>query len=87
MLRNPQHNEGCDPLPKMTIVSWCDGNIGQIPSELSEKVSNKEKLFKIIRNKCKLKRTGRDTGCDLTNSFKSIKNVAKILTMKKILTP
>ena len=52
---------------------------------LSEKVSNKDKLNKIIRNKHSPKITGREAGCDLTNSFKSIKNVAKLLTMKNYL--
>ena len=81
-LRNPERNEGCDPSSKMTVVSWCDGDIGQITSMLSDKVSNKDKLCKIIRNKHSPKRAGTEAGCDLTNFFKSIKNVAKILTMK-----
>ena len=33
-LRNPECNEGCDPSSKMTVVSWCDGDIGQITSIL-----------------------------------------------------
>ena len=41
-MRNPEWNEGCDPSPKMTIVSWCDGDIGKISSALSEKVSSNE---------------------------------------------
>ena len=45
-------------MPKMTIISWCDGDIGQIADTLGEQVAAKDRLFKIIRNKYSPKRTG-----------------------------
>ena len=75
--------EGCDPSSKMMVVSWWDTDIGKIKKMLSEKVPNKDNLCEIIRNKHRKKIAGREVGCDLTDSFKSIKNGAKMLTMKK----
>jgi len=80
-LKYPEWYEGSEPTPNMTIVAWCDGDIGQISNILSDKVASKDLLNKIIRNKHSPKRSGSEAACDLMNSFKSIKTVTKILTM------
>ena len=43
-LRYPEWNEGYEPTPEMTVVSWCDGDIGQISSILTEKVAEKRPI-------------------------------------------
>ena len=81
-LKYPEQNEGSEPIPKITIVIWCNRDIGQVNNILSDKTAKKDIANKIIRNKHSLKRSGTEAACNLTNSFKSMKTIIKILTMK-----
>ena len=81
-LRDLECNEGYGPYSEIIVSSWCDGGIGQISRPLSKKLSNKDKSCETIKSKHRPKRNGRGAGCDLINSFKSMKNGAKMLTMR-----
>ena len=42
-LNHREWSEDYNTTPDMTVVGWCDGEIGQIANILSEKVNAKEK--------------------------------------------
>ena len=69
-------------MPKMTIISGCDGDIGQIADTLGEQVAAKDRLFKIIWNKYSPKRTGSVAIVGFKKMIKSIKGVLEVIIMK-----
>ena len=47
-MNNPKWSEDCNPTPKMDIVGWCNGDIGQVNNLLTEKVHKNDKLNRIL---------------------------------------
>ena len=66
----------------MSVVGWQDGAAEQISNILNSDIAGKDKLNKIIRIKHNPSQSGKEQPADLCNSYKTMKSVSKITTLK-----